>query len=83
MLYLNNVKLYSSTNSSSYYAIYVTSIFTNILILPILNIVAIIYLLSKELATITNADLNNLSIIGLSIIEEPLSIIEEFTKFLF
>jgi len=45
--------------------------------MPISNIAAIIYLLSKEIATTTKEELNNLSIIGLSIIEDPLSIIEE------
>jgi len=83
VLYPNKVKLYSSIDSSSYYAIYIASILTNTLTLPISNIVAIIYLLSKELATTTNIEFNNLSIIGLSIIEATLSIIEELTKFLF
>ena len=83
MLYSNNIKFYSSTNSSYYYAIYIASIFTNTFTIPISNIVAIIYFLSKELATITKLELNNLSIIGPSIIEDLLFIIEESTKSLF
>jgi len=83
LLYLNNVKLYLGTNSSYYYTIYITSILTNTLTILILNIVAIIYFLSKELATTTNVEFNNLSIIGLSIIENFLSIIEEPIKSLF